>query len=57
MFITMKKKIKIFMVTTPEEADELKEEGIEVASIPWVDKTKLIFLLRLCSLQSNQHLS
>ena len=28
----------IYGHTTQEEAEELKEEGIEIASIPWVDK-------------------
>ena len=29
---------KIYGVTTPEEREELKEEGIELASIPWIEK-------------------
>ena len=28
----------IYGHTTQEEAEELKEEGIDIASIPWVDK-------------------
>ena len=31
------KKKNIYGITTPKEAQELKEEGIDVASIPWVD--------------------
>ena len=30
----------IYGKATPEEADELLEEGIEVATIPWVDKSE-----------------
>ena len=30
----------IYGKTTPEEASELIEEGIEVVSIPWVDKSE-----------------
>jgi len=33
-----RKNKNIYGQATPEETDELKEEGIEVASIPWVDK-------------------
>ena len=33
-----RKNKNIYGQTTPEETEELKEEGIEVASIPWVDK-------------------
>ena len=29
---------KIYGITTPEEREELKEEGIELASIPWIEK-------------------
>tara|TARA_B100000029_G_C16796704_1_gene675098 strand:- start:7 stop:429 length:423 start_codon:yes stop_codon:yes gene_type:complete len=29
---------KIYGITTPEEREELKEEGIELTSIPWIDK-------------------
>ena len=29
---------KIYGITTPEEREELKEEGIEFASIPWIEK-------------------
>ena len=35
-----RKNKNIYGQATPEEADELKEEGIEVASIPWVDKNE-----------------
>ena len=35
-----RKKKNIQGQATPEETEELKEEGIEVASIPWVDKSK-----------------
>ncbi len=31
-------KKNIYGVTTKEERDELEEEGIELASIPWIDK-------------------
>ena len=49
MFITIKEKIKIFMAMLQlEERDELKEEGIELTTVPWInDKRKLSFLLRL----------
>tara|TARA_B100000579_G_scaffold388426_1_gene361536 strand:- start:56 stop:478 length:423 start_codon:yes stop_codon:yes gene_type:complete len=30
----------IYGKASPEETSELKEEGIEVATIPWVDKTE-----------------
>ena len=33
-----RKNKKIYGQATPEEAEELKEEGIEIASIPWVNK-------------------
>ena len=33
-----KKNFNIYGTTTPEEKEELKEEGIELSSIPWVDK-------------------
>ena len=32
-----KRNKNIYGITTPKEAQELKEEGIDVASIPWVD--------------------
>ena len=35
-----RKNKNIYGQATPEETEELKEEGIEVASIPWVDKSK-----------------
>jgi len=28
----------IYGVATPEEREELKEEGIELTTIPWIDK-------------------
>jgi hypothetical protein len=33
-----KKKVNIYGTTTAKEREELKEEGIELSSIPWVDK-------------------
>ena len=33
-----KAKKNIYGTTTPEEKEELKEEGIELLSVPWVDK-------------------
>jgi hypothetical protein len=33
-----KKNFNIYGTTTSEEREELKEEGIELSSIPWVDK-------------------
>ena len=33
-----KKNFNIYGTTTLEEREELKEEGIELSSIPWVDK-------------------
>jgi len=35
-----RKNKNIYGQATPEETEELKEEGIEVASIPWVDKNE-----------------
>ena len=35
-----RKNKNIYGQATPDETEELKEEGIEVASIPWVDKTE-----------------
>ena len=35
-----RKNKNIYGQATPEETEELKEEGIEVASIPWVDKSE-----------------
>mgnify|MGYP001160849249 CR=1 FL=1 len=35
-----RKNKNIYGHATPEETEELKEEGIEVASIPWVDKSE-----------------
>ena len=34
-----RKNKNIYGQATPEETEELKEEGIEVTSIPWVDKS------------------
>ena len=33
-----KRKKTIYGITSPEERDELKEEGIDLLSIPWIDK-------------------
>ena len=33
-----RKNKNIYGQATPEDAEELREEGIEIASIPWVDK-------------------
>ena len=35
-----RKNKNIYGQATPEETEELKEDGIEVASIPWVDKNE-----------------
>ena len=35
-----KKSLGIYGKATPEETSELIEEGIEVATIPWVDKSE-----------------
>ena len=35
-----RKNKNIYGQATPEETEELKEEGIEVASVPWVDKNE-----------------
>ena len=35
-----KKSQGIYGKATPEETDELIEEGIEVATIPWIDKSE-----------------
>ena len=34
-----RKNKNIYGQATPQETEELKEEGIEIASIPWVDKS------------------
>tara|TARA_Y100000590_G_scaffold446747_1_gene580896 strand:- start:87 stop:509 length:423 start_codon:yes stop_codon:yes gene_type:complete len=34
-----RKNKNIYGQATPEETEELKEEGIEISSIPWVDKS------------------
>ena len=34
-----RKNKNIYGQATPEETEELKEEGIEVTSIPWIDKS------------------
>ena len=36
--IDKKGKKNIYGVATPEEREELKEEGIELTTIPWIDK-------------------
>ena len=37
-FIMIKKKNKnIYGIASPKETEELKEEGIDLATIPWVD--------------------
>ena len=38
IYYDKKTKKTIYGTTTPEERDELKEEGIELISIPWVSK-------------------
>ena len=38
MYITIKKKKNIYGNATTEEREELKEEGIELTTIPWIDK-------------------
>ena len=38
VYYDTKTKKTIYGTTTPEERDELKEEGIELISIPWVSK-------------------
>ncbi len=38
IFYDKKKKKTIYGITSPEEREELKEEGIDLLSIPWVDK-------------------
>ena len=41
IFIMIKKTSQgIYGKATPEETSELLEEGIEVATIPWVDKSE-----------------
>ena len=35
-----RKNKNIYGQATPEETEELKEEGIEVATIPWIDKSE-----------------
>ena len=37
VYYDKKRNKNIYGITTPEEAQELKEEGIDLASIPWVD--------------------
>ena len=36
--MTKKNKKAIYGTTTPEEREELTEEGIDLLSIPWVNK-------------------
>ena len=38
IYYDKKNKKTIYGITSPEERKELKEEGIELLSIPWVDK-------------------
>ena len=38
IYYNNRKNKNIYGNTTQEEAEELKEEGIEIASVPWVDK-------------------
>ena len=38
IYYDKKKKKTIYEIATPEERRELKEEGIDLLSIPWVDK-------------------
>jgi len=38
IYYDKKSKKTIYGITTPQEREELKEEGIDLLSIPWVDK-------------------
>ena len=38
IYYDQKNKKTIYGITTPEERKDLKEEGIDLLSIPWVDK-------------------
>ena len=38
IYYDKKNKKTIYGITSPEERDELKEEGIDLLSIPWIDK-------------------
>ena len=38
IYYDKKNKKMIYGITSPEEREELKEEGIDLVSIPWVDK-------------------
>ncbi len=38
IYYDKKRKKTIYGITTPEERKELKEEGIDLLSVPWVDK-------------------
>ncbi len=38
IFYDKKNKNTIYGITSPDEREELKEEGIDLVSIPWVDK-------------------
>ncbi len=38
IYYDKKNKKTIYGTTSPEEREELKEEGIDLLSIPWVDK-------------------
>ena len=38
VYYDKKKNKNIYGTATPEETEELKEEGIELTTIPWVEK-------------------
>ena len=38
VFYDKRKNKNIYGTTTPEEAEELSEEGIELTTIPWIEK-------------------
>ena len=38
IYYDKKSKKTIYGITTPQEREELKEEGIDLLSIPWIDK-------------------
>tara|TARA_Y100000817_G_C16356742_1_gene324081 strand:- start:32 stop:316 length:285 start_codon:yes stop_codon:yes gene_type:complete len=39
IYYDKKNKKMIYGITSPEERQELKEEGIDLLSIPWIDKS------------------
>ena len=45
IYYDKKNKKTIYGITTPEERRDLKEEGIDLLSIPWVDKDNQFFTL------------